>query len=229
MRKEMEEKIFQSTEVDAILLTSPANMRFVAGFTGEGYVYFSRRQKVVVTDSRYVIAAKNECPGYEIETWTSDGYFLNLLAHLKEEESVKRLGIEDEVMTVSLYHKLEKQLQKNEGKSPDMISLENKMNQFRQIKTEKEQERIRQAEAIGDRAFTKTIAKIHEGMTEKQVAAWLEFYMKEEGAEGFSFDTIAASGEHSAMPHAIPTDKKLENGDFLTMDFGCLYQGTVRI
>ena len=212
MRKEMEEKIFQSTEVDAILLTSPANMRFVAGFTGEGYVYFSRRQKVVVTDSRYVIAAKNECPGYEIETWTSDGYFLNLLAHLKEEESVKRLGIE-------------KQLQKNEGKSPDMISLENKMNQFRQIKTEKEQERIRQAEAIGDRAFTKTIAKIHEGMTEKQVAAWLEFYMKEEGAEGFSFDTIAASGEHSAMPHAIPTDKKLENGDFLTMDFGCLYQG----
>ena len=225
MRKEMEEKIFQSTEVDAILLTSPANMRFVAGFTGEGYVYFSRRQKVVVTDSRYVIAAKNECPGYEIETWTSDGYFLNLLAHLKEEESVKRLGIEDEVMTVSLYHKLEKQLQKNEGKSPDMISLENKMNQFRQIKTEKEQERIRQAEAIGDRAFTKTIAKIHEGMTEKQVAAWLEFYMKEEGAEGFSFDTIAASGEHSAMPHAIPTDKKLENGDFLTMDFGCLYQG----
>ena len=141
MRKEMEEKIFQSTEVDAILLTSPANMRFVAGFTGEGYVYFSRRQKVVVTDSRYVIAAKNECPGYEIETWTSDGYFLNLLAHLKEEESVKRLGIEDEVMTVSLYHKLEKQLQKNEGKSPDMISLENKMNQFRQIKTEKEQER----------------------------------------------------------------------------------------
>ena len=225
MRKEMEEKIFQSTEVDAILLTSPANMRFVAGFTGEGYVYFSRRQKVVVTDSRYVIAAKNECPGYEIETWTSDGYFLNLLAHLKEEESVKRLGIEDEVMTVSLYHKLEKQLQKNEGKSPDMISLENKMNQFRQIKTEKEQERIRQAEAIGDRAFTKTIAKIHEGMTEKQVAAWLEFYMKEEGEEGFSFDTIAASGEHSAMPHAIPTDKKLENGDFLTMDFGCLYQG----
>lgn len=58
MRKEMEEKIFQSTEVDAILLTSPANMRFVAGFTGEGYVYFSRRQKVVVTDSRYVIAQK---------------------------------------------------------------------------------------------------------------------------------------------------------------------------
>ena len=76
MRKEMEEKIFQSTEVDAILLTSPANMRFVAGFTGEGYVYFSRRQKVVVTDSRYVIAAKNECPGYEIETWTSDGLSL---------------------------------------------------------------------------------------------------------------------------------------------------------
>lgn len=225
MRKEMEEKIFQSTKVDAILLTSPANMRFVAGFTGEGYVYFSPSQKVVVTDSRYVIAAKKECPGYEIETWTSDGYFANLMVHLQKEESVRKLGIEDEVMTVSLYQKLQKQLQKNEEKAPDLISLKNKMNQFRQIKSEKEQEIIRQAEAIGDRAFTKTLKKICEGMTEKQVAAWLEFYMKEEGAEGFSFDTIAASGEHSAMPHAVPTDKKLQSGDFLTMDFGCLYQG----
>lgn len=59
-----------------------------------------------------MIAAKNECPGYEIETWTSDGYFVNLSAHLNKDENVKRLGIEDEVMTVSLYHKLEKQLQK---------------------------------------------------------------------------------------------------------------------
>lgn len=146
MRKEMEEKIFQSTEVDAILLTSPANMRFVARLYGGGVCVFFPPAKSGCHGFQICDRSKNECPGYEIETWTSDGYFLNLLAHLKEEESVKRLGIEDEVMTVSLYHKLEKQLQKNEGKSPDLISLENKMNQFRQIKTEKEQERIRQAE-----------------------------------------------------------------------------------
>ena len=93
MRKEMEEKIFQSTEVDAILLHLTGEYAVCGRLYGErGMRIFSRRQKVVVTDSRYVIAAKNECPGYEIETWTSDGYFLNLLAHLKEEESVKRLG-----------------------------------------------------------------------------------------------------------------------------------------
>ncbi len=117
-------------------------------------MYFSRRQKSGCHGFQICDRSKkNECPGYEIETWTSDGYFLNLLAHLKEEESVKRLGIEDEVMTVSLYHKLENSFRKMRESLPDLISLENKMNQFRQIKTEKEQERIRQAEAIGDRAF----------------------------------------------------------------------------
>ena len=96
---------------------------------------------------------------------------------------------------------------------------------LRQVKTREEQEILRQAEAIGDRAYAKVLPHLRPGISEKQVAAWLEFYMKEEGAEGFSFDTIAASGEHSAMPHAVPTDKVLAEGDFLTMDFGCLYRG----
>lgn len=221
----MEERLFQSVEVGAVLLTSPANMRYVAGFTGEGYVYVSKRRKAVVTDSRYMIAARAECRGYEVVDWGKEGYFSPLLDFVQNEGEGMTLGIEDDVLTLSLYRRLQQQFSES-GECPvELVELGKKVSDLRQVKTEREQEILRQAEAIGDRAFAKTLSHLKIGMTEKQVAAWLEFYMKEEGAEGFSFETIAASGLHSAMPHATPTDKVLEKGDFLTMDFGCLYQG----
>lgn len=223
MGKEAEERLFQSVEVDAVLLTGPANMRYVAGFTGEGYVYLSRQTKIVVTDSRYTIAAREQCPDYEICEWGREGYYAPLLSCLRK-EGVERLGIEEEEMSLSAFRKLEQEMQK-EVASLSFVELSQQICELRQVKTAAEQEKLRQAEAIGDRAFRRVLDRLKNGMTEKQVAAWLEFYMKEEGAEGFSFETIAASGLHSAMPHAVPTDKVLENGDFLTMDFGCLYQG----
>lgn len=225
MRKEVEEKIFQSGEVEAVLLTSPANMRYVAGFTGEGYVYLSKKQRVVVTDSRYTIAAKAECQGFSVVEWGKEGYFVPLISCIQKEKELSCLGIEDESMTLSLYRKLQKQLTKDDCGSVELKEVGQKISELRQVKTREEQDILRQAEAIGDRAFAKVLPHLQPGVSEKQVAAWLEFYMKEEGAEGFSFDTIAASGEHSAMPHAVPTDKVLAEGDFLTMDFGCLYRG----
>lgn len=224
MGKEAEERLFQSLDIEAVLLTSPANMRYVAGFTGEGYVYLSRQKKMVVTDSRYTIAAREQCPDYDVQEWGREGYYAPLLFCLQQ-EAVDRLGIEDEVLTLSTYQKLRQQMKKADLLSLSLVELGQQVSDLRQVKTSAEMEKLRQAEAIGDRAFQKVLDRLEVGMTEKQVAAWLEFYMKEEGAEGFSFDTIAASGLHSAMPHAVPTDKRLENGDFLTMDFGCLYQG----
>lgn len=224
MGKEAEERLFQSLEIEAVLLTSPANMRYVAGFTGEGYVYLSRQKKMVVTDSRYTIAAREQCPDYDVQEWGREGYYAPLLFCLQKED-VDYLGIEDEVLTLSTYQKLRQQMKKADLLSLSLVELGQQISDLRQVKTSAEMEKLRQAEAIGDRAFQKVLDRLEVGMTEKQVAAWLEFYMKEEGAEGFSFDTIAASGLHSAMPHAVPTDKRLENGDFLTMDFGCLYQG----
>lgn len=224
----MEEKngegLFQSLEIDALLLTGEPNMRYVAGFTGEGYVYLSKNHRVVVTDARYTIAAKAECPTYEVVTWNRNGYYHRLLELLKEDD-VTRLGFEDEKMTVSACNKLKQLLVEQNCSDVLLVPVKSGVNNRRAVKTSKEQEKIRKAEAIGDAAFAKILKVLKPGMTERQVAAHLEFYMKEEGAEGLSFDTIAASGIHSAMPHAVPTDKVLEEGDFLTMDFGCRYEG----
>lgn len=199
-------------------------MRYVAGFTGEGYVYWSRKSKLVVTDSRYAIAAKEECPQYEVLIWGTDGYYAELLKKVQTEQ-VGRLGFEDQVMTVSSYESIRSTFLKETMHDIQMIPVKDGLKEFRQIKTEIELDKIRKAEEIGDRAFAKILSQLKPGITEKQVASMIEYYMKEEGADGFSFDTIAASGLHSAMPHAVPTDKVLEEGDFLTMDFGCLYDG----
>lgn len=224
MGKEAEKRLFQALEVEAVLLTSMANMRYVAGFTGEGYVYLSRHKKMVVTDSRYTIAAREQCPDYDVQEWGKEGYYAPLLFCLRQED-IASLGIEDEALTLSTYRILRRQIEKADLLSLSLVELGRQISDLRQVKTSEELEKLRRAEAIGDRAFQKVLDRLEVGMTEKQVAAWLEFYMKEEGAEGFSFETIAASGFHSAMPHAVPTDKVLEWGDFLTMDFGCLYQG----
>lgn len=110
---------------------------------------------------------------------------------------------------------------------PDIcwIPAGEELNRLRIVKTEKELASLARAEAIGDQAFTRILSDIRPGVTELEIAAKLDYYMKEAGAVGNSFDTIVASGLHSAMPHAIPSEKKIEAGDFVTMDFGCVYEG----
>ena len=166
-------EFLEQYKLDAVLVHTPANMRNISGFTGEGLVYVSKEDAWILTDSRYTIAAAKESRGFEVLE-----YKRNMQQYLVEEiESIKK------------------------------------------------------AEKIGDEAFTKVtdwLTKCYRektSVTEKQVAAHIEFYMRDAGAEGTSFDTIAASGIHSSMPHAVPTDKVLEEGDFLTMDFGCLVNG----
>lgn len=228
MQRKSVQGLLASAAVDAILLTSPANMRYAAGFTGEGYVYLSEHQKFVVTDARYTIAAREECQGFEVIEWNGKPYYEALKKALSCDagDGTKQcLGIEENNITLGTWDKLQKELGQELADKTERVFLSRKLAELRYVKTPDEIHCLEEAEAIGDRAFAKLLPRLREGMTEKQVAVQLEYLMKEEGAEGFSFETIAASGLHSAMPHAVPTDKPLEAGDFLTMDFGCLYKG----
>lgn len=229
------ERILHAKKIQGILVSSPANMRSGVGFRGEGLVYISEQCRLVFTDSRYTIAAREECPEAEIIQYKGNLYesWLSLLLERQGKENLSgiSIGFEDECMTVQTYQTILALLKKYELSDIKLIPLHKRLDALRQIKSESEIRDIRRAEEIGDRAFTRIVEKIRESreqgkmLTEKQVAAYLEFYMKEQGAEGTSFDTIAASGIHSSMPHAIPTDKVLEEGDFLTMDFGCKVNG----
>lgn len=232
---ELEKEVLQAKKLDGVLVTSPANMRKCSGFRGEGLVYVSRGLKLVLTDSRYTVAAREECPLFEVVLYKHNLYesWISLLVERLGIEQVSRLsiGFEDEFMTVQTERTIEALFQKYELSGLAWLPLHKRLDRLRWIKSAQEIREIEQAEHIGDLAFAKIVQKLEDiygsgqTMTEKQIAAWIEFYMKEQGAEATSFDTIAASGIHSSMPHAIPTDRAPEDGDFLTMDFGCKVNG----
>lgn len=220
----MREQIFRLLEekgLDAVLLSDGFNMRYNSGFAGAtGYLYLTAARKVLLTDSRYTTQAKEEAEDFfVIEVSGSEGYGKQI-GCLMREDGVKRIGFEDLHMICADFESL-----RMGGYEAEWVPLGKSVSVLRCIKEEWELLRIEKAEEIGDRAFARILNDLRPGVTELSIAAKLDYYMREMGAEGNSFDTIVASGIHSAMPHAIPSEKKLETGDFVTMDFGCRYRG----
>lgn len=208
--------------IDSLIISDPYNMRYISGFSGgEGYVYVSERFKVIITDSRYTEAAAKEAKdGFEIMQSTINKSSIDIIKDLIEADNAKIVGFEDLFLTCNEYGRIVSRCGLR-----NMKPLGEAVNDLRIIKTEEELEKLRIAESIGDRAFTEILNFIRPGITELQIAAELEYSMKKNGAEGLSFDTIAASGKNSSLPHAVPTNKIIETGDFVTMDFGCTYDG----
>lgn len=212
--------ILTKLDLDAVLISNGNNMRFVSGFSGEtGYIYISQKRHAVVTDFRYTIQAENEAQGYEVITIDNGGYE-KALNQILTEDGVHYLGFESEDMLFAKYEGLKKNLTVE-----NLVPVKDDITRLRRIKTAQELEYIRKAESIGDQVFTEILNYIKPGMTELEIAARIEYLLKVFGGERTSFQAIVASGVNSAMPHAVPSSKKVEMGDFLTMDFGCVYEG----
>jgi len=214
-------KLLKENNLDAVLVASMYNVRYISGFTGDtAYLYISNNRQVLLTDSRYTTWAKKESRGFEIFEVTIDNQYDKTVSKFLHEDNAKNIGFENQHM---LYYEVEKFMKKADF--VQFVAIDDKLDEFRQIKTEAEIQKIRTAEAIGDDAFAHICKFIKEGMTEAEIAFELEIFMRKNGAEKLSFDTIVASGANSAMPHATPKKKPVEYGDFVTMDFGCIFEG----
>ena len=212
-------EIMRQYAVDGLLISNGYNMRYLSGFSGAaGYLFITEDRKVILTDFRYTIQAENESSAYEV--FEIDGSYEEAINMLIKEENVETLGFESQDILYADYEKLRDNLNLKR-----LVPMKDEVTQLRSVKEPWELERIAQAEKIGDYAFEKILGDIKPGMTELEVAALIEYYLKSNGAENLSFDTIVASGVNSSMPHAVPTNKKIEHGDFVTLDFGCVYQG----
>ncbi len=216
------EKVLEELNLTAVVITDPYNMRHISGFRGgEGILYISRTQRVLITDCRYTEQASEESDFEVVEENRTHTREEILRACVKKDSCDHfRMGYEDQALLCSQFHKLEQALAVD-----TWVPVEGRVDVRRQIKTKEELAYLEIAEAIGDQALAAILPKIRSGMTELALAAELEYEMKLAGAEGLSFSTIIASGLNSSMPHAIPGEKKLEVGDFITMDFGCLFKG----
>ncbi len=212
-------EIMKQYAVDGLLISNGYNMRYLSGFTGAtGYLFLTEDRKVILTDFRYSEQAEKESS--QCEVFEIDGSYEEAINLLIKEENIETLGFEGQDILYSEYENLRDNLMLKR-----LVAIRDEVKLLRAVKEPWELERIAKAQKIGDYAFEKIIGQIKPGMTELEVAALIEYHLKSNGAENLSFDTIVASGISSSMPHAVPTNKKIEYGDFVTMDFGCIYQG----
>lgn len=219
--KEKIDALLKERQLDAILVADGFNMRYISGFTGAtGYLYLSPKQQVILTDSRYTLQAMEEGKDFTVIEVNREQGYKERLTQLILEDGCKVLGFEDEAMLYCSVEGLKAKLPVQEW-----VPLGDALSYFRRIKTPEEIACMAKAEAIGDEAFTYLLGELKPGVTELEIAAKLEFFMKTHGADDLSFASIVASGIHSSMPHATPSRKVLEKGDFITLDFGCRYQG----
>ena len=216
MYTERLKKLVSVIPANATLIFSPENLYYFSGFTGgEGLLFVDKSKLLLFTDSRYTVQAREEAPDFEV----IDTAKLSVSEFLKQQGD-KAYGIEDDYVTFAKYASLKKLAPKSVF-SP----VSSHIDKIRMIKDTLELEYIKKAAKISDSAFSYILDKIVVGKTEREISLDLEYFMLRQGADGLSFDTICASGVRSCMPHGVATDKVIEKGDFLTLDFGCKYRG----
>ncbi len=221
IRYEKFQNLLDEKKLDAVLVSDACNMRYLSGFTGgTGYLLVTKNSKTLFTDSRYTIAATAQAPDYTVVEVDAARDYCKFINQVLEAENTALLGFEADQVRYSAYEVLKARL-----KVKELVPLVGELAKLRCIKTAEEIALHRQAEHIGDIAFEEILKELRPGMTELEVAAKLEYIMKMNGADKLSFESIVASGINSSKPHAEPGHKKIENGDFVTMDFGCVYNG----
>ncbi len=209
----------KALDLEGALVAEKVNYRYLTGFTGtRGYLLASRDDACLFTDFRYVQQARGQAPGLEVREigpkWVED------LHRYLVERGITRLGLEKEYISYQLYALFAEKWPDIEPSPVEKLTLS-----LRGIKDAGEAEAIQKSVDLADRAFQYILPAIKPGVKERDISLKLEFFLRNAGAEDKSFDFIVASGERGAMPHGVASTKELEQGDLVTMDFGCIYQG----
>ena len=206
-------------EIDGMIISNPINIEYITGVYAEGTLIINDKDNIFITDARYIEDVNSTIT-------ISDEINVRDQANIPENEYISffancpRVGIEENYISYSKYQNLVRIYRLKEA-----VETNNLIEKMRTIKDDNEIAKIRRACEITDNCFTHLLEYIKVGMTERQIAFEIEKYFIENGANGLAFDTIVASGENSSKPHAVPTNRKIQSGDNITIDFGAKYKG----
>lgn len=215
LRKQLEKE-----KIDALLITNPYNRSYMTRFTGTaGVAIVSADDAVFITDFRYTEQAEKEIEGYRIVQHTTT--IIEEVALQVKNMNVQTVGFEKDDMSFGLYELYNKQIK------AELKPVSGLIETLRMVKTDDELAILQAAAKIADDAFAHIITYIQPGITELEVSNELEFFMRKQGATSSSFSIIVASGLRSALPHGVATDKVIQSGDFVTLDYGALYKGYI--
>ncbi|MDV2685133.1 Xaa-Pro peptidase family protein [Alkalihalophilus lindianensis] len=206
-------------EVDGLLITSAHNRQYMTTFTGTaGVAIVTQSAAVFITDFRYMEQAREQAKGFDIVQHS--GPIFEEVAKQVELLKVKTLGFEQSQLTYEAHQLYSKFIE-----SATLIPVSGLIEKLRLIKDSAEIKLISDAAEIADAAFQHITTFIRPGLSELEVSNELEFFMRKQGAASSSFDIIVASGYRSALPHGVASEKIIDKGELVTLDFGAYYKG----
>ena len=212
--------LLNESKYDALLLTGEINRRYATGFpSSAGAVYLSAKQAVFYTDFRYFEAARDAQTGFDVREIGGGKSYSAVINALIEQDGIHRIALEDRTLTHADFMTWSSALH------AEAVRLGGGLERLRMVKDDEEVENIVAAQRIAEQALEEVLNDIRIGVTEKEIAARLTYLMLHYGAENMSFDPIVVSGKNSSKPHGVPSEKLIEAGDFVTMDFGCIKNG----
>ncbi|HHW31760.1 MAG TPA: aminopeptidase P family protein [Clostridiaceae bacterium] len=216
--KKLREKMIQKN-LDAVLVTKRENYFYLSGFTGtSANLIITKDEALLVTDFRYVEQAEKQSPDFQVIKYS--GTLSDFVSNILLDRNIKTLGFEE--MAIPFGRLME---YKEKLGNMELVPLNGILENLRIIKDQEEINTIKKAVEIADNAYAYILKFIKPGMAEIEVAAEIEYFMRKQGAASASFDIIVASGKRAAMPHGVASEKKLEFGDVVTLDYGALYKG----
>ncbi len=218
------QKTFQQTlidqELDGFVVTHPANLRYLCGYTGSnGLLLFLAGHRVFFTDGRYTEQAREEVKG--VRAVIAEGPLMQEVANLLDKMSAAAIGFESDLTTVAMAAQMKRLVQRRIKWEPTSGLI---MRQ-RMIKDRGELKLIRDAVKLGARAYEQALKAIRPGVREVEVAGRLEFAAREAGADGMSFDTIVAAGKRGALPHGRASTQTIPRRGFVVIDSGVILRG----
>lgn len=203
---------------DGVLITNPSDMVYLTDLVGiEGFIIVTRDKATLYTDGRYIETAEKNIDFMNIALLKS-GVNVNTAS---KENRCKRVCCQGDISAFR-FNTLNQNGDVSFGLNGQFDGM---LSNLRMVKTDREISRMKRAQEITDMAFAHALKTIKVGMSERELAAELDYFMRKNGSDGTAFDTIAISGENTSLPHGIPTDRKIQNGDFVTMDFGATVKG----
>ena len=222
MNKEKISKLVCQKDCDAILLFNESNMHYVCTFSpSEGVIIITKdNEGYHIVDSRYTEAAVNHSKKTGLTVIETEGRFFDDIKSIVKKHNIKRLLFENETISLSKYNALKKNLD-----GVELINADNNIMLLRNKKELYEINLIKDANNIAEKSFIELLNYVKPEKTEKELAAYFDYLMAKNGSDGVSFDTILLTGSHTSMPHGVPTDRKIQKGDFVLFDFGATCQG----
>ncbi len=207
-----------SLDLQGLIVSNPINIRYLTNIEAEGILLLTRKENIYITDSRYIehvhttLTLFDEIIVYDAKDVSRDDYENFFMF-------CENVGFEENYVTYAKYKEYIRKYKIN-----NLVETEYIIEKQRMIKDEEEIKNIQKACEITDNCFSYLLEYIKPGMTEKQIAREIEEYYRDR-TDGLSFETIVASGENTSKPHAVPTDRKIQEKDIITIDMGCKVNG----